>query len=437
MPLVRRSSTPLAALALATALLGCAASNRQPRPRYKPAPQLRGCGASECVEAQLELRPWADTRHRRGRLIYHCDPGSELDGREDPEVERLILVIHGHAEPSQIPAMTMAPGLGQLLAIRSAMSLAAERDPSFDPSRVAIIAPTFQRAGEWQPYTDEDPRMWAWSGSSYNTGGLSEEGRGRLGGVKAEPVSSFEILDELLRQSLVKFPQLQQIVLVGHSAGAQAVHRYALLGVGVHEHLEKQGVRLRYVVANPGLYAFPLRRRKLPPGRAQVPPGRGQGDTQHWRWSVPKACPGYDDWGHGLAGLPERGDERGRRSVDYAIEQYLRPVDRKLARRGRHNLWSHDGQQALRRALWLQYASREVWHLQAARDYASTFGDSCKATSQGRSRFERFSNFQEAWLGLLGVDASNLHFVAVEHLHDQHDARAIYTSEAGLHLLFR
>ena len=68
-----------------------------------------------------------------------------------------------------------------------------------------------------------------------------------------------------------------------------------------------EGVALRYVVANPGTYAFPLQRRKLQPGSRSVRPGVGQGDTRDWSWGMPQGCADWDTWGYGLddlAGTP-------------------------------------------------------------------------------------------------------------------------------------
>ncbi len=417
-------------------LAGCAGRRAQ-APRYKSLDELGTCAEGECVEAELRFRHWADAEHYRGRMPYHCDPGSELDGPPDPAVTRLIFVLHGVIGPSQtsLARMVTPPGLDQLRNVNKALRRAQSLDPSIDPDSIAIIAPSFQRTDQWQPWTDEDKRAWTWERSTWNQGTLAEPRETRTGIVRAEPVSSFDVFDEFLRAALVKFPSLEQIVVVGHSTGGQAVHRYVLLGVGVHELITAEGVEIRYVVANPGVYAFPLQRRKLPPGKDRVPAGAGQGDTLDWRWDVPRGCKGYDEWGYGMTKLWD--SARGRRAAEFAIDSYLRPVDRKLARRAMRDPGSSTWAKAARQALLLQYASREVWHIQASGDLQSMFGDDCKATQQGRSRFERFSNFQEAWQRLLGIEAPSLHFVALDGLANQHNSKAIYTSDAGLHVLFR
>jgi hypothetical protein len=439
---------PRAATLLLTRLLAClllaslgCAGRKAAAPRYKPLAELQKCRPGECVEAEFKFRRWADAEHYRGRMPYHCTPGAELDGRPNRAIKRMIFVVHGVVgeTPAELARLDTPPGLFQLRGVQEALRRAQQLDPSVDPDAIAIIAPNFQRTDEWQPYTDENKRAWTWTGSTYNIGRLAEPRTAMSGAVRTDAASSFDVLDEFLRAAVVKFPNLESVVIVGHSAGGQFVHRYVWMGVGVHERLESQGIHVRYVPANPGGYAFPIWQRKLPAGRSSVQPGVGRGDTQSWRWDTPKGCADWDDWGSGIAHLsklPEsKHGDRPLRAANYAIEHYLRPVDRKLARQALRDPGSPTWGLAARRALVLMYASREVWHIQSASDTESTFPESCKATLQGRSRFERFSNFQEAWTAVLRIPAPNLHFVALENVHP-HSSRVVYPSDAGIHLLF-
>jgi hypothetical protein len=419
------------------ALLGCAGRNAGP-PRYKPLEELKKCNPGECVEAELRFQHWAHTDHYRGRMPYHCDPGNELDGPPNPDVTRMIFVVHGvvGGRPEKIPLIAEPPGIFQLRVVNDAFERAQKLDPNLDRSKIAIIAPTFQRTDEWQPWSDEDPRVWSWGGASYPLGTLAEYREGFTGIIKADAVSSFDVMDEFLRAAVVKFPNLQDIVLIGHSAGGQFVHRYAWMSIGVHEQLAASGIHIRYVPTDPGGYAFPIYQRKAPPGRSSVSPGIGRGDTQDWQWITPKGCKDWDNWGFGLAYLSKAQGDRTERAAEYAIDNYLRPQDRSLARKALRNPGSELWGRAARQALILMYASREVWHIQAATDTESSFGDSCRATLQGRSRYERFLAFQEVWTTLLGIPAPNLHFVALENASHPHSSRVVYTSDAGLHVLF-
>ncbi|MGE0225382.1 MAG: hypothetical protein AB7F35_30385, partial [Acetobacteraceae bacterium] len=65
-------------------------------------------------------------------------------------------------------------------------------------------------------------------------------------------LSSFEALDAVLARlgDTALFPSLRAIVVAGHSAGAQVVQRYAVVGRG-DAALARRALYVRYVVANP------------------------------------------------------------------------------------------------------------------------------------------------------------------------------------------
>ena len=71
------------------------------------------------------------------------------------------------------------------------------------------------------------------------------------------PASSFAALDAILAKLADRrlFPNLAQVVVAGHSGGAQVVQRYAVAGKG-EAGLRALGIGLRYVVANPSSYAY-------------------------------------------------------------------------------------------------------------------------------------------------------------------------------------
>ncbi|PRQ01044.1 hypothetical protein ENSA5_27260 [Enhygromyxa salina] len=173
-----RVATALARLALSLAFIlgvaACAGRNAGPPP-YKPAAELDQCEPGECVEAKLSFRRWANAEFHRGRMPYHCDPGSELDGRPNPAVTRMIFVVHGvvGTTPEALAQLHVPPGLVQLRSVTNALRRAEQLDPELDRSSIAIVAPTFQRTTQWQPYTDEDKRVWTWDRSTYNIGTLA------------------------------------------------------------------------------------------------------------------------------------------------------------------------------------------------------------------------------------------------------------------------
>src|SRR4051812_47137807 len=87
---------------------------------------------------------------------------------------------------------------------------------------------------------------WPGGGDSWRSGGMSQSHPG---------LSSFDVVDELLRKLANKstFPNMQTIVVTGHSAGGQYATRYAMANK-VHDTLS---VPVSYVVANPSSYAWP------------------------------------------------------------------------------------------------------------------------------------------------------------------------------------
>jgi pimeloyl-ACP methyl ester carboxylesterase len=99
--------------------------------------------------------------------------------------------------------------------------------------------------------------VWSCGGDSWRSGGAS---------TSHPDLSSFDFADQILRMLANKnsFPNMQAIVVAGHSAGGQYVTRYEMAN-RVHETL---GVPVTYVVANPSSYAWPAAVRPLPTGNA-------------------------------------------------------------------------------------------------------------------------------------------------------------------------
>jgi pimeloyl-ACP methyl ester carboxylesterase len=105
------------------------------------------------------------------------------------------------------------------------------------------------------------------------------------------PLSSFDALDAILQRlaDRTRFPNLRTVVVAGHSAGAQVVQRYAVLG-RAGAALGRAGITVRYVVANPSSYAYFDAERPLP-GGGFAP-------------FAASACPEFNDWKFGLNHLP-------------------------------------------------------------------------------------------------------------------------------------
>jgi predicted esterase len=68
-------------------------------------------------------------------------------------------------------------------------------------------------------------------------------------------LSSFEVIDRLIDVSIKLNPGIHRIIILGHSAGGQFVLRYAAIN-NRHELIERQGVFIHYIVANPSSYLY-------------------------------------------------------------------------------------------------------------------------------------------------------------------------------------
>lgn len=138
----------------------------------------------------------------------------------------------------------------------------------------AVVAPYFQTDDD-DPQADE-PR---WSSPGWKRGNLS------LSEGPSPRVSSYTALDSIVQIFLntSRFPAMREIVVTGHSAGGQVLHRYA--ATSQVEEGARDGVTFRYVVANPSTYLYLGPERAAPQGTFAVPGG---------------GCPDYNEWHYGL-----------------------------------------------------------------------------------------------------------------------------------------
>ncbi len=70
-------------------------------------------------------------------------------------------------------------------------------------------------------------------------------------------VSSFTVMDLILMYLGDKkaFPDLKEIIIAGHGAGANFIERYAAIGAA-NNVLEKEGIKIRYLSANPTAFLY-------------------------------------------------------------------------------------------------------------------------------------------------------------------------------------
>ena len=238
----------IAGFALLVALAACGGSAMTPDPDpVEPERPVPCTFPNETCAERVEI---ADGRYLP---VY----STHLLSEGHAGVTRGLIVIHGNTRNADTYFET-----GVLAAAEAGVSAAT-----------AIVAPHFQ--------TDEDrPEAGEpfWSSGGWKRGNLSRpEG-------PSPRVSSYAALDRIVDAFLTssRFPAMQEIVVAGHSAGGQVVHRYA----ATTEHrATDSGVAFRYVVTNPSTYLY------LGSEREDANGG----------FTVPEAgCEDYDEWHYGL-----------------------------------------------------------------------------------------------------------------------------------------
>jgi hypothetical protein len=221
---------------------------------------------------------------------------------------------------------------------------------------------------------DRDEINWPCAGQSWRSGAKA------LGAA----VTSYDLMDQILRMLARKdvFPRLRAIVVTGHSAGGQYVSRYAAAN-RVHESL---GVPVTYVVSNPSSYAYPDGNRPAAEGGTFG----AFGDARN--------CTTYNRWPYGL-------EARVGYSAQLTDDQVKQ-------------------QMIARRTIYL-LGDLDILPL-------AGFDGSCPAMAQGPTRLARGQSFVAYLKQQFGARE---HSVTVVPLCG-HNARCMYTSEAGLAVLF-
>jgi pimeloyl-ACP methyl ester carboxylesterase len=210
--------------------------------------------------ATPEIGPYAANLPGAGimPLFATADPEHPPEG-----ITRVVLILHGLGRDA----------VGYFKAGEEAMK---EAGPA--AAHTLLIAPQVLANDDVKAYRLPASYLrWKWDKWA---GGLPAEG--------PEPVSLFAVYDALLAELKKTIPGLKTIVIAGHSAGAQIAQRYAVVGNGPDD-MERAGVKVRFVIANPSSYIWFSPDRPLPGGGFGVPPQAA-------------SCPDYADWRYGLTG---------------------------------------------------------------------------------------------------------------------------------------
>ena len=198
--------------------------------------------------------------------------GLSQDWRQPlPKVTRALIIVHGRLRNAQTY-------------LQSGIDAAAHAGLG---GSTLVIAPQFVNQTDVKR-NHLDDQVLRWKGNDWMAGEAST-GPGQI--------SSYGALDQIIKHlgNRKLFPALKEIVVAGHSGGGQVVQRFALTG---HDHplLNTEGIRLRYVVANPSSYAYFSPQRPV-------------------KFDIAN-CPGFNDWKYGMQNLPDYVGDRGAQRLE-------------------------------------------------------------------------------------------------------------------------
>ncbi len=233
-----------------------------------------------CTTATAACTEWVAIGSGGARsLVYRT---RSLEARNE-HVRRALIMVHGTNRNADHYFATAA----------TAAFLAGALDDT------VVISPRIaSAAGSCHDALAPNEVSWSCTGDSWRSGGNA---------VSHPDLTSFDFVDAILRKMANRstFPNLQAIVVAGHSAGGQFVARYQMAN-RVHDVL---GVPVSYVVANPSSYAWPDALRPQMGGDASPDAAKAawQSEEVHTNFTYgpfdASACAGYDRW---PAGLEER-----------------------------------------------------------------------------------------------------------------------------------
>jgi len=322
-----------------------------------------------CYANESDLTKTAVPQVQDGRLTIETAAGSgviplhvtrDWDSPE-PDVTRALIVIHGW------PRRDLRAG-----------AYAASK-AGVAGAHTMVITPQFLTVVDVAAH-DLSPITLRWGRDAWHAG---------YDALDPAPISSFAVIDTIFQRlaNRTLFPNLQQVVLAGHSAGGQFVQRYAAVGRG-DSVLIAQGIRVRYVVANPSTYLYFNDKRPVADGGFARP--------------ATLMCKDYDRWNFGL----------GSKLPPY-IEQ---PVSAS--------------------AIEHTYLARDIVYLLGTADddlAADGMDTRCGAEAQGPTRYTRGLAYFR-YLSTLGPKRANQRLMEIPGV--AHDSGKMYTATCGLNALF-
>lgn len=291
----------------------------------------------------------------------------------DRSVERAVVVVHGGSRNAD-DYFRYARDAG----------IMSDADQT-----TVVVAPQFLTEDDIEGHNLPDSVLY-WTSKNWKRGRSSED---TCGNPRPFTLSSFAVMDRILEQLADPdvYPELTEIVVAGHSSGAQFTNFYAAGGVAQANLTRiRPNLSFRYVVANPSSYLY------LSPERAEP------GTTTSFAIPDATGCTWYDDYKYGLQDLNTYMGAVGAASIEE------------------------------------RYASRQVVTLLGLEDndpYGEGLDRTCAAMLQGRHRLERgeiFYNHLQDHFGAAILQRHFLDYIA----NVGHSARGTFQSDCGLFYLY-
>jgi pimeloyl-ACP methyl ester carboxylesterase len=270
------------------------------------------------------------------------------------KIERAIITIHGSTRNGDTYYKSVS---------RMAKRLGVQ-------DTTLVLSPNFKESGDFSNPGELIYRPWQdwWIGNN-----------SIARGDDSSSVSSFSVIDRLVEifSDRERFPHLDTLVIAGHSAGGHLTQRYAL-GSRAEDSTH---LNIKYVVANPGTYAYLNNKRPI---------------GFFGRFKVPRNPRCY--YNHYKYGLDKKNEYMSRDDNQTMIERYLK---------------------------------RNVVYLLGDQDLGDV-EQSCEAALQGATRFAR-GKFFKAHLDEFFPSNDHQLIIVPDVGHTQY---GMYTSEIGSEVLF-
>ena len=345
-----------------------ATSKRTPDPLLRVLPRYTLCYTNDTLKTVYGLAVG------NGMVLpYYSSHGPLEHVAADTNIQMALVIIHGggrNADDYFCPAMAAAH----------------LQDAYKSVDNVLVLAPRFLTRADGM--VQKNALLWGGTGHGkwrYGAAAMNHE----------RNFTSFDATDVLFRR-LLRFKQLEHVVVAGHSVGAQFVQRWSLL-TSVWTHWTMSAV-----VANPSSWTY-------------LTPKRRVGQNEVWKIAAGNDCPHYNDWTWGLQG----GSSEISPYKDRVLEQLS------VAQ------------------LIVRYGHRKVTYLAGSLDRCNVTGKgqwcqshdlgmSCADLMQGTDRWDRHLRYMES-LKLVGI-VDNHTSQTVEGV--GHDHALMFTSLVGRSVLF-